>query len=617
MTGPSFIAFVHDAGDEALVDEIAVPRRPAHIRRLDLAEGRLTLCLWAPAGDQVGQDGPILVDVNGTRSTTKVPVPARFVAADAAANDMSARASQFHSYLFLDSQNRAAVWTDHVGFSKIFHAAANGCQIFSDDLSVFAALGRAVDMGMVASYLLNGSMLANRTLYDGVRNLAPGTVSVARPGGLQVRPYWRFEPGVDPDPDLAGMGQELWSRTKEAILCHTGEHGIVLPLSGGNDSACLLGVLSEARRELTTFTFVNGAPRRGSDADVARRQAQYLGVGHEIYGIEGASFLEMLKANVGSGLIMRNANYEIFAYAGAADAAKGRLKSPIFCFGDECFGRPSYRTASNNDLLGAIELKEHHLLTALQPAVGSPTVARLRTEMEQVYRSILDGLPPDVNNFDICDRLYFNVRRGMNLVPLRVHTAGWYLPFACPFQDIGLLDMMRRIPSKHRLDRSLYKAVVRHNLPELFRIPRSRFDQTDPDLGLLLRTGEREVREYLSGLGVGIPGVVTPADLQALFAMVVHPVAPHRSVKSTLKAVASAARNAAKAAATSGVIPARLKTQIRLRTFNKFEFGPDPVTLFQRALQLAMTFEEIEARNAAFWPTGRDRSTKRKSESHE
>jgi len=37
-----------------------------------------------------------------------------------------------------------------------------------------------------------------------------------------------------------------------------------------------------------------------------------------------------------------------------------------------------------------------------------------------------------------------------------------------------------------------------------------------------------------------------------------------------------------------------LRTQLRLRTLNNFSWGPDAMTLFQRALQLAMTFEHLQ-----------------------
>jgi hypothetical protein len=49
---------------------------------------------------------------------------------------------------------------------------------------------------------------------------------------------------------------------------------------------------------------------------------------------------------------------------------------------------------------------------------------------------------------------------------------------------------------------------------------------------------------------------------------------------------------------TSGVIPSWIRTQVRQRTLNNFSWGPDPMTLFQRALQLAMTFERLHTGEA-------------------
>ena len=598
MGQATFIAFVHDLAAEPTVEKIAAAHGPCKPRQYDLADGRLTLWTWTQAEEITGRAGKILAKVNKSRSTAVAPVPAQVVDQGAVPEGLLEQVDQFCSYIFLDNRKRAVLWTDHVGFSKIFHAKISGGQMFSDDLSAFRSLGFDVDQGMVASYLINGSMVANRTLYEGVRSLATGRVIVATPRELQERHYWRFDPSRDAGADGVDVAQELWARSEAAVLRHVGEHEVVLPLSGGYDSTCILAVLAAAKRDVSTFTYVNGAPQPDSDADVARRQADLLGVEHQVVGIESASFLEMLKANINAGLNMRNANYEISAYTAAVDAVKGRFRNPMFCFGEECYGGPAYRLNSNNDILGSIILKSPQLLTELEPMLGQSSIDRLRGEIQSAYDSLFDSSLEGYGPKDKSDLLYFSTRLGFNAAPLRVYTAGCFLPFACPFLDIDVLDCMRFVSGPQRVEKQLFVNIVQNKFPELFRIPRSRFDQTDPDIGQLVRAEEAEIRRYLADLTIGVPGVMSPADLQALFTLVLASKPSSQSAGSPIRAVQAAVRGAAKSVLTSGIIPAGLRTQLRLRTLNNFAWGPDPMTLFQRALQLAMTFEQMQTGEA-------------------
>jgi hypothetical protein len=525
-------------------------------------------------------------------------VPAHVIDAAVVPKGLLDRVHQFHSYLYLDGEKRAVFWTDHVGFSKIFHAAADGCRIFSDDLSAFRPLGFEVDQGMVGSYLVSGSMVANRTLYQGVRNLPSGKVIVATPHKLHEREYWHFDPSCKAGADSVDVAQGLWARTEAAVLRHAGAHEVILPLSGGYDSACILAVLRAANRDVSTFTYVNGPPLPDSDADVARRQAALMGVEHRIIGIEGDSFLGMLKANVNAGLNMRNANYEIAAYAGAVDAMKGRFKDPMFCFGEECYGGPAYRLKSNNDILGSVILRSPQRLGELEPVLGASVVGRLQGELQGAYDSLFDSSLDGQEPKDQSDRLYLRGRMGLNAAPLRVYTAGCFLPFACPFLDIEVLDWMRFVAGDQRVEKRLFVEIVNGKFPELFRIPRSRFDQTDPNLADLVRAEAKEIRAYLGQLTVGVPGVLTASDLGALLTLVLAPQPASVSAGSTIRAVHGVVRDVAKSVLVSGVMPAWLRTQLRQRTLNNFSWGPDPMTLFQRALQLAMTFEQLQTGEA-------------------
>jgi hypothetical protein len=177
----------------------------------------------------------------------------------------------------------------------------------------------------------------------------------------------------------------------------------------------------------------------------------------------------------------------------------------------------------------------------------------------------------------------------MNLIPLRVYSAGRHLPFCCPFLDLAVLDVMRYVPRQYRRDKRWHKSVLRRHLPQLFEMPRSRRDQTEFDLGPMVHNAQAELREYLSGLTVGIPGVMTPSDLGNLLDLAVG------SQASGLQAAKQWARGAIKTALVHGPIPAYWQWELRNLAFNKFNDRTGTAKLFVRALQLAMAFERIQA----------------------
>src|SRR5262249_42965880 len=156
--------------------------------------------------------------------------------------------------------------------------------VISDDPALLAELVPGVDEAMVASFLANGIMLGDRTLFAGVRALPPASITtVASEGGVETTRYWQHLPGSELWTDRDEMERELWSRVTEAVAARVAGRQAVISLSGGFDSSALLGILHKAGHELSTFSFATGTPKAYSDADVARHQAAMLGVEHRVY----------------------------------------------------------------------------------------------------------------------------------------------------------------------------------------------------------------------------------------------------------------------------------------------------------------------------------------------
>ncbi len=591
----TFVALVHATDFAPKAREIAELYQPSDIRTYELRRGQLTLCTWDRACPVANEPETVLLSVDKTRAAVDVPLGSDGLDREGVPRCFLRSVKQYRSYVGIDEHKRVAIWTDHVGLSKIFHASTGGCQVFSDDLSAFALFNPALDLSMVASFFANGSMLSGRTIYSGVRGIGPARLVVVSPEAVWEKRYWRFEPGKDIAKDVGGSGPELWHHVREAVLCHVGEHEIMLPLSGGYDSTCLLGLLLHAGRTVNSFSFVSGNPQPSSDAAIAARQAAASNVRHATYRIDDIDVVDMVKANILGGLLTRHPCYEISAYSRAAESALNSLKDPVFCLGDECFGTKSHRLADHNDLLGSIHLRAPSGLTALSGVIGPDAVSNLIDLLDTLYCELIEQVPPSDDRNDAKDWLYFNVRVAENLAPLRAHTVGNSLPFVCPLLDIRVLDVVQRLPSQQRIDKRFFKAVARKQLPEMFRIPRSRLDQMEPELWQLMDNQAARIQEALSDLKAGIPGVMSVSDLSAMFETVRTLRTSPGSVSSAMGSVRTLRRDAARFAISRGLVPSRLEVWLRGRLLNRFSWAPPPEVLFLRSLHLAMSVDALRA----------------------
>lgn len=570
---------------EAAAASLAERFKPSSITRLPLAEGGLLLCRWDDAS--VPARGAIAV-VDGAGGAPGIAIPRRIIDTDIAPGGLLEMALQHRSYLWLDEGRRLTCWTDHLGLSRVYHAQIGDCQVLCDDPARLAGTDTPFDHAMICSFLVNGHMLRDRTLFTGVGSLPSASLARITPDGCVTVPYWRFQPGADLWRHKPDMARELWARITSSVLASVGDRHAVIALSGGYDSAAVLGILAAAGHKASSFSFALGAPQPGSDADVARRQAALLGIDHRVYRYEQQfSITRMLESHLDSGLIMRKGCYEVSAYERAAADALSRWGNPVMCFGDEAFGQGAFRLRDDDDMLGASALKSPDVLAPLVPPVQADDAAALGTALRDAYRDMLGTARRETNPEDTRDRLFIETFIMANMVQMRRHTMGRRLGIAMPYLEMGVLDMARHMPSRLRTDKNFFEAVARQNLPALFRIRRASFSQAQPVLRHEIPRQREALRGAIAGLRGGIPGVMTPDDL--LGALETLCAAPRPAASPARLALESAVRAVLK----RELIPLSIEFAVKRRYWQKFHRGTDKAGLFMRALHLAMTIDRV------------------------
>jgi hypothetical protein len=367
--------------------------------------------------------------------------------------------------------------TDRLNFSPILHGVIDRCRYLGSNLTLFPRDGLTLDVAGVASYIVNGNCLNNRTLFREIANLERASIHHFRDGRHEQETYWRYAPGrvpVHAPWQPAAAAAQLWKLLVESVDRVTRDKKVVLSLTGGYDSGVLLGILGARLKhpDVTCVTYVHGPKQDGSDGAVAAKQAAIYGYEHIPLVSYGGDLLQMLDVNTVLGQGRRRPAYEIDALARLAEHYGGGADA-VLLFGDESLGMSSYRVKSADDILGAAVLKAPSLLARFDDVLGTAHTARLRAAIEADYdvlrRKAREFAHPD----DAKDFLYLDQRLAFGLLPLRVLFAGHWFPVAAPLMAPAVLDFMAAVPVAYRIDKRLFKQMARRFLPEQFCIPRS------------------------------------------------------------------------------------------------------------------------------------------------
>lgn len=550
---------------------------------MPVAGGWLTLFSWR--GGEPAARNP-LVALDGTGGGNEVPLPAALIDAGAAPAGLREIARQHRSYLWLDEDGPLVCWTDHLALAPLYHAQAAGAHVISDDPALLADLSPGIDDAMIASFLANGIMLGGRTLFSGVRSLPPASIVTISPDlGVSTAAYWRHKPGSALWTDRDEMERELWSRVTNAVTARVAGRQAVIALSGGYDSSALLGIVHAAGHEVSTFSFSTGTPKPGSDADVARRQAELLGVEHQVHALpEPYDVLDLFNAQLAGGVFMRKPCYELRALGEATADAYQRWPHPIMLFGDEAFGQGALRIETADGLLGAMTLKDPTLIGQLSAALPAGEATRLSDALRHIYDDMIDTIPAGANRSDTMDTAFLDMFLIANMVQIRGTMVAPRIPVALPYLDLGVLDMARHVPSHVRIDKGLFEAAAARNLPDLFAVRRAMTRQAQPDPTDLVRANAARMERAIREMAQGNSPLLAPSVLLSALKLA-------RTEGQKRSRLFSIIQNTGKIAKRRKLLPATVTNAVQQRIWTKFRTGVSHAALFMRLLYLAMLFE--------------------------
>jgi asparagine synthase (glutamine-hydrolysing) len=194
---------------------------------------------------------------------------------------------RFHGLLTDRAQGTATLFNDRYGMNRIYYSETKEAFYFAAEakavLKVRPELRNADPRGL-GEFVACGCVLENRTLFQDVHMLPPGSAWVFRNGTIQSKAayfepsQWENQTPLDSESYYREL-QQVFSRNLSRYF--NGREQIGVSLTGGLDTRMIMAWWKAAPESLPTYTF--GGPMRDcQDVIIARKVAQICQQSHRV-----------------------------------------------------------------------------------------------------------------------------------------------------------------------------------------------------------------------------------------------------------------------------------------------------------------------------------------------
>jgi asparagine synthase (glutamine-hydrolysing) len=200
---------------------------------------------------------------------------------------------------------RLVVARDAMGIKLVYFRDADGELTFGSEIrAVRAAAGSAADVDPIAlqHFLTLRYTPSPRTLFRGIRKLAPGTMLVAERGTCREERWYNYTPPADAPAitDDAAATTQLLELYKGAVERHLiADVPVGLLLSGGLDSGLLLALMNEHGSGWPAYTVGYGESFEDDELTQAAETAAFFGARHVPVRLDRDEFERSLPGIVG------------------------------------------------------------------------------------------------------------------------------------------------------------------------------------------------------------------------------------------------------------------------------------------------------------------------------
>jgi asparagine synthase (glutamine-hydrolysing) len=198
-------------------------------------------------------------------------------------------------------KRRLMLARDRMGIKPIYYRIEDGSVLFGSEIRpILAALPSRpqLDPTAIELFLRYRYTPAPATIFQGIRKLSAGSRLIAEEGRApRVERWWNFSPKpFDPMPSDRDAEEHLLAVYKAAVKRHLiSDVPLGLLLSGGMDSALLLGLMAEDGDPWRSFSVGYGQSYQDDELRDAKRTAELLGSRHASVQIDESVFADSLE----------------------------------------------------------------------------------------------------------------------------------------------------------------------------------------------------------------------------------------------------------------------------------------------------------------------------------
>lgn len=380
----------------------------------------------------------------------------------------------FQLAIYLRERGECYIVCDKTSSHPFYHTETENFMAFSPEPLTFKALKQygwrsSIRKESVFEYLASGYLWGDECFLKEIKRLAPGQLICLNNDGIKIETYWKmiFEKSQATEQSLIG---ELFESIKKDIS-DLPKGNKILTLSGGYDSRALLGFLKNSNQQINTVSYSFGSKvNKGMDMDVGGYYAKKAGVSHSYYHapIDDSSRLisdinNAVSATGGENYlsIFQDAFLGKEFYRHLADQYDYMIR------GDEVWGWGDL--AVNYDM-AFWESRLFNLDEIAYPKkIMSPDVYDRGIKYIGGKRKefIEECGTPKISANDLKDYLYWRHREA-RLLQSMAYFRRCFIPHFAPFLFDRTLSVIKKTPSKYRVQKNLFMQMGKKMFPELF-----------------------------------------------------------------------------------------------------------------------------------------------------
>ncbi len=428
----------------------------------------------------------------------------------------------FSAVLVEPNRGTTLLLVDRKASMPIYYAQINDRLMFAPEVKALLVadhlLRKHVDLEAFATFLAQGFLLGDQTLFKAVRRLQGGELLRIKNGKVTKETYWRFLPGsILNHASQADLEVELGQLLNATVRRHMGEpEKTIIFLSGGVDSRGILGgALTNVQghgERLNTVCWGESQGTKDSDVAIATLIARRLNTNHRFMQRKISNYRENF----------RHVNYlvdglsDIAAFHPYEHQIMVELRNSGFervLRGDEVFGLKYFSASTVEGASTVAYLRRLHGLLDLVPIIRKTRYDELCEASDAAIDKALSAAR-DLSPNQAKDFFYFNHR-----LQCYLQTASYYKQIELDHRNVllddSILDFLAKVPDLLRVDKLLFRRVVTREYPLLSQFPYAKRDNLEDWLDLL--TIDSPVRKYaMDELGDQTSGVWEFLDPGAL-----------------------------------------------------------------------------------------------------